>query len=138
MPHAEGYNEAVEGLAAEQRRVRVLRSRVAREIAERDFVNRRLEQAEAVVTELEARLAKLEAALKNIAEHPHCDYASGFVTSQTPSSESYGIGVADGHRCAANRARAALAAAPPAPTEPPQDAQKHCCEPCNEGGPDYP
>lgn len=43
-----------------------------------------------------ARIAELEAALREIAEHPHQSY------------EVSSIEVADGHRCAANIARRAL------------------------------
>lgn len=45
-------------------------------------------------------VAQFEAALKEIAEHPHCSYAN--------ASGEYGRGAVDGHRCAAKIARKAL------------------------------
>lgn len=48
------------------------------------------------------RLARAEAALKAIAESPHCEYSGH---SDDPLA-SYGHGVVDGHRCAAKTARA--------------------------------
>lgn len=54
--------------------------------------------------EAESRLTALEEALRSIAEHPHCAYNDG-------ANDSYMIGVADGHRCAANVAKQALAPA---------------------------
>ena len=46
---------------------------------------------------------KYEEALRKIAYHPHCNY-------ENCGPSMYGIGVADGHRCAANIAREALCA----------------------------
>lgn len=51
-------------------------------------------------------IARLEAALQSIANSPHCAYTDGPCVSDHDSG--YKMGVADGHRCAANRARAAL------------------------------
>lgn len=48
------------------------------------------------------RITALEAALRSIAEHPHCAYNDG-------ANDSYMIGVVDGHRCASNIATQALA-----------------------------
>jgi len=62
-------------------------------------------KAEAERDALKARVEELEGALKEIAESKHCSYPEGDWTN-------YGIGVADGHRCAANAARAALAKKP--------------------------
>ena len=52
------------------------------------------------------RIYRLEAALKEIAKHPHCtvDESHDAGTSQ----RMYQIGVQDGHRCAAEIARKAL------------------------------
>jgi hypothetical protein len=48
---------------------------------------------------------RLREALERIANDPHCDYDY----SHTPGANlSYATGVTDGHRCAANKARAAL------------------------------
>lgn len=44
---------------------------------------------------------RLDHGLREIVEHPHCAYYSG-------AGGSYGIGVADGHRCAATHARKVL------------------------------
>ncbi len=56
---------------------------------------------------LEAELAKLKAALEAIATDPHCAYTDGPYISDHDSG--YHMGVADGHRCAAAKASAALA-----------------------------
>lgn len=58
------------------------------------------------------RLARAEAALKRIAEHPHCAYEREGAFNRLPVDRQYEIGIADGHRCAASEARAALAPAP--------------------------
>lgn len=58
------------------------------------------------------RLARAEAALKQIAEHPHCSYEARVHSLPTRPDRQYEIGVADGHRCAAEIARVALAPAP--------------------------
>ncbi len=55
---------------------------------------------------LRARLKEAREALKSIAESPHCDYGH---TACAADGAQYRIGVADGHRCAANDARAFLA-----------------------------
>ena len=52
---------------------------------------------------LAERIAALRAALRNISTSPHCLYENN------PATE-YGYGIADGHRCAANNAKAALVA----------------------------
>lgn len=53
-------------------------------------------------------------ALRSIAQHPHCDY--GYPSSQSGDMQ-YAIGVADGHRCAANVARATLSTIDPRSAE---------------------
>lgn len=53
----------------------------------------------------ECGTAELVAALQRIAEHPHCVYPAHL----TRNDRSYEIGVSDGHRCAAEIARAVLA-----------------------------
>ena len=50
--------------------------------------------------QLRKRIKELEAALRGIANSPHCSYEN--------NPGEYGTGVADGHRCAANMARKAL------------------------------
>ena len=55
----------------------------------------------------------LMSALQQIEAHPHCAY--DHPTNYDSSGGSYGIGSADGHRCAANVARAALALLPATP-----------------------
>lgn len=46
------------------------------------------------------KAGQLRSALEKIANSPHCSYEN--------NPGQYGTGVADGHRCAANMARAAL------------------------------
>lgn len=82
MTTAMQYNEAVEKLAA---------------------VERHLQEIETGIAELEARNAKLEAALKEIAEHPHCKCCPHATTP-------YDRGLAEGHQAAAQLALAALTA----------------------------
>jgi len=72
------------------------------------------------VDELQRQLAEarethaaLVAALKEIAEHPHNSYDH---PSNTGHARDYGIGCADGHRCAAQVARTVLARAEPGET----------------------
>jgi len=50
----------------------------------------------------------LVAALEAIAEHPHCEYARE-PEELAKNRRQYDMGVADGHRCAAGIAAAALA-----------------------------
>ena len=62
---------------------------------------------------LRDRITRLEAALKEIAEHPHCNYhAEGFCKDIDVDSKQervlYELGCSDGHRCAAEIARKAL------------------------------
>ena len=57
-------------------------------------------QARAIAAMLR-KLERCEKALREIVEDPHCNY-------DNVEPGGYGIGVADGHRCAANKARAAL------------------------------
>jgi hypothetical protein len=52
-----------------------------------------------------AKIEKLEAALAEIANHPHCSYDH---PSNQGGSIGYGTGIVDGHRCAAAIARAAI------------------------------
>jgi hypothetical protein len=59
------------------------------------------------IESLAARCAALMAALKEIAESPHCAY--DFNKNPNQSGE-YNTGVVDGHRCAAAIARAAISA----------------------------
>ncbi len=54
-----------------------------------------------LITEIEA----LRAGLEGIANDPHCSYGS-----RIDPNVSYATGVVDGHRCAAQKARACLAA----------------------------
>lgn len=48
----------------------------------------------------QGEVARLRAALLEIATSPHCQYSE--------DTNSYGIGAADGHRCAAKTAKRAL------------------------------
>lgn len=57
----------------------------------------------------ENRLAKV---LHEIAYDPHCAYPEPHEPSTSLADSQYKIGVADGHRCAAQKARDALAALP--------------------------
>ena len=59
--------------------------------------------------ELQAEVARLREALEQIANDPHQVYDDG-------ATGTYGIGVADGHRCAGNKARQALSQEPGAPS----------------------
>jgi hypothetical protein len=52
-----------------------------------------------------AKIEKLEAAVAEIANHPHCSYDH---PSNQGGSIGYGTGIVDGHRCAATIARAAI------------------------------
>lgn len=61
-------------------------------------------------TEADAVTGDLLAALEEIANDPHCSY-------ENTEGGSYGIGVTDGHRCAATKARAAIARFMGEPTE---------------------
>ena len=59
------------------------------------------------------RISRLEAALKEIAEHPHCNYhAEGFCKDIDVDSKQervlYELGCSDGHKCAAEISRKAL------------------------------
>ena len=58
---------------------------------------------ESVLAERMAEIRRLRTALEAIANDPHCAY-------DHPANQEgqYAIGVADGHRCAATKARAAL------------------------------
>lgn len=62
--------------------------------------------------EARRRVAELEAVLRSIAEHPHCSYESQ-PTGAASADRQYAIGVTDGHRCAAEVARIALATSKP-------------------------
>lgn len=68
-------------------------------------------------------LVRLWNALDEIAHSPHCAYPDPLGPALSDLSRQYAIGVADGHRCAAAKARAALSAAPPAPA-PAEDAME--------------
>lgn len=62
-----------------------------------------------ILDELDAQsatIARLEAALQSIANSPHCAYTDGLYVSDHDSG--YKMGIADGHRCAAKMAKAAL------------------------------
>lgn len=61
---------------------------------------------------LKAQNARLRSALREIAEHEHCEYGSDCFALHEPYDRGYQVGVADGHRCAANIARAYLAKEP--------------------------
>ena len=47
-------------------------------------------------------------ALKEIAEHPHCQYGQHECDKSSESDRLYAVGASDGHRCAAETARKAL------------------------------
>lgn len=55
------------------------------------------------------RLERYEAALNEIATDPHC--TPGMHSPSRAGDDQYRTGIADGHRCAANKARTALTAA---------------------------
>ena len=57
--------------------------------------------SEREVADLRAQVERLRKALEKIACHAHCIYSNN-------ESSQYGIGVTDGHRCAATIAREAL------------------------------
>lgn len=63
------------------------------------------------IAALESRISTLEAALREIAQHPHQDKeATPFGTmSERLVDEGYRLGLAVSHRCAAEIARKALA-----------------------------
>lgn len=65
-----------------------------------------LEAIAAVRAEEQAKREALVTALKEVADHPHNSYDH---PSNSGHAREYGIGCADGHRCAASVARAALA-----------------------------
>lgn len=65
-----------------------------------DDADRNFWQVAGLNDTLKAALARVRAALENIANHPHQSYPD--------NCGPYEIGVSDGHRCAANEARAAL------------------------------
>jgi len=68
-----------------------------------------IQAAVSAIRELQAENARLRDALNRIATSDHCRY-------ETNGNSSYGLGVTDGHRCAAQDARNALnapAAQPP-------------------------
>ncbi|KKK62123.1 hypothetical protein LCGC14_3007510, partial [marine sediment metagenome] len=58
------------------------------------------------IAQLKVRVKVLEEALDGIPNHQHQQYV------QAADGADYATGVADGHRCAANAARAALEGAP--------------------------
>lgn len=60
-----------------------------------------MRQAADALTAQQEEIVRLRRALEEIAEHPHCVYPERY--------GEYDTGVADGHRCAANHARRALA-----------------------------
>ncbi len=66
-----------------------------------------IDQAEQV-TRLKKQVEQLRAALRSIADHPHNSYET-----RSASDLQYSTGVTDGHRCAAQIARDALAATEP-------------------------
>ena len=55
-----------------------------------------------LLSQSQREIARLRAALLSIANHPHCSYP------WLEDDRSYRTGVADGHRCAAEIARAEL------------------------------
>lgn len=57
----------------------------------------------ATIEQQAEQIERLRKALTAISDDPHCSY-------ENSGDGQYGIGVADGHRCAANKAREALAA----------------------------
>jgi hypothetical protein len=75
-----------------------------------------LGMATSAVSTMKRSHAALVAALESIANSPHCSYDS----YHGAEGLSYATGVADGHRCAANMARAALADAQIQATASPQ------------------
>jgi hypothetical protein len=65
------------------------------------------DQATSYTCDLSEEVKRLEAALDTIANDPHCSYVTD--VPMTEAEGQYRIGVADGHRCAAEKARKALA-----------------------------
>ena len=57
---------------------------------------------------LRDRITRLEDALREIAEHPHCRYDLEYHCDDERKDSQYNIGCVDGHRCAAEIARKAL------------------------------
>ena len=90
--------------AAERRCGQAIQEReaAAARIATLESLRRAQEDA---LQQLEPERDRLREALREIAEHPHCSYDH---PSNSSRGGDYGIGTADGHRCAANVARAAL------------------------------
>lgn len=60
---------------------------------------------------LTVQIGILKEALQDIAYDPHCAYPEPQEPSASLADSQYKIGVADGHRCAAEKARYALAKA---------------------------
>jgi hypothetical protein len=60
------------------------------------------------ILRLEAKIAELEAALKEIAFSKYCEYDNVATGGETPYRRGYAIGLADGHRFCAKIARTAL------------------------------
>lgn len=58
---------------------------------------------------LRAENARLRAALEQIANDPHCSYDMHSQAFESEAERQYQGGVVDGHRCAAQKARNALA-----------------------------
>jgi hypothetical protein len=73
----------------------------------------RAHAADLDAAEWKARAERAEAALKRIAEHPHNAYPEGPHPHWSDLDRQYAVGVADGHRCAANVASEALLPAQP-------------------------
>lgn len=86
------------------------------------MIERQQQEIKWLAGELQRMAVKVKAydamreALREIAEHPHCDY-----DHPANDSNDYGTGCADGHRCAATMARNALEA-----------IQKGSCESANK------
>lgn len=95
---------AVPALVAE---VRTERAK-ARECPACEKLAHNIARAEAAETEVRA----LRDGLKAICVDPHQAYEHGYVPDESEATRQYRIGVADGHRCAAATARAALATVP--------------------------
>lgn len=83
------------------------RARAERAEGALDVAIRLGEAAETTGKALEARVRELEGALRRIILDPHQSY-DWDLPAETHAARQYQIGVADGHRCAAEKARVAL------------------------------
>jgi len=101
-----------------ERLVELWKKSLARDVftispSELDFLILRATHADSAARDVDSLALKLDAAehaLDRIANHPHCSYPVDS-RGMPHTDRQYEIGVADGHRCAAEIARAALAKA---------------------------